>query len=535
MAVVLEKGANFAGRYRVVRCLAAGGMGAVYEVVHLGTERRCALKVMHAEVLQNSELRERFKREARAAALIDSDYVVEILDAGFDDTTQMPFLVMELLRGEPLDKRLKRLGRFEPRAALRYLHHTAIALEAAHKVAIVHRDLKPGNLFLVERDDGETRVKVLDFGIAKIMGDEMASTGLTNSSLGTPAYMAPEQFINGVITPSSDVFSLGMLAYTFLVGRTYWSQDLKGSSLVAFAKVALGGPKEAASVRAARHDVKLPAGFDAWFLKATAIRVNQRFSSAREAILSLADVLGESPPQSIAARRSRTSLMPPELSGSPPTVVQANTVNPATPTPVTAISPHTAVTASPITVIPPPQLPVSPALPFRLASHFPSIIEPQVNEIDVLFDSDEDVTLPSARQDATWIATTVTPTTFRSPKRRPIVALALVAAGLGLGIGVVFMAFSFEQELIPPSGVNTVDATTQVPTAASPPARESLEKFPPLASGAAVAPKPRIEEDAEKALDEGDAGRASPSATTTPTSFGTARPRPRRRPLYSRQ
>jgi len=192
MSTSLQEGAVFAGRYRILHCIAAGGMGAVYEVIHLETERRRALKVMLPHILQSDDLRERFKQEARVAAHIDSDYIVEVFDAGIDEATRMPFMVMELLRGEELGKRLKRLGRLAPADVVTYLQQTALALDKTHRASIVHRDLKPENLFLTERDDGPPRVKVLDFGVAKVVA-ETASAGATQS-IGTPLYMAPEQF-----------------------------------------------------------------------------------------------------------------------------------------------------------------------------------------------------------------------------------------------------------------------------------------------------------------------------------------------------
>ena len=114
MQSALQEGAIFAGRYRVVRPIAAGGMGAVYEVIHLDTGRRRALKVMLPHVLQSEELRERFKREARVAADVESEFIVDVFDAGVDEPTGMPFLVMELLRGEDLGARLRRSGRLAP-------------------------------------------------------------------------------------------------------------------------------------------------------------------------------------------------------------------------------------------------------------------------------------------------------------------------------------------------------------------------------------------------------------------------------------
>src|SRR3954462_2403006 len=110
----LDPNAVFAGRYRVVRCIATGGMGAVYEVIHLETERRRALKVMHAHILQSDDLRQRFQREAKVAAPVESDFIVDVFAAGFDEPTRMPFLVMELPRGEELGQRLKRIRRLPP-------------------------------------------------------------------------------------------------------------------------------------------------------------------------------------------------------------------------------------------------------------------------------------------------------------------------------------------------------------------------------------------------------------------------------------
>src|SRR4051812_37116554 len=159
MSANLEEGTVFASRYRVVRCLAQGGMGAVYEVVHLDTERRRALKVMHPHLFQSAEMRERFKREARVASQIESDFVVDVFDTGVDEATSTPFMVLELLRGEELGKRVKRLGRLSVDEVVSHLHQTALALDKMHRASIVHRDLKPGNLFLTEQEGAAPRIK----------------------------------------------------------------------------------------------------------------------------------------------------------------------------------------------------------------------------------------------------------------------------------------------------------------------------------------------------------------------------------------
>ncbi|WP_437730838.1 serine/threonine-protein kinase [Sorangium sp. So ce1335] len=292
-AVVLAEGTVFARRYRVVRLIAAGAMGAVHEVVHLETERHRALKVMHPHLFQSEEMRERFKREARIAAKVESEHIVDVFDAGVDEATGMPFLVMELLRGEELGERLKRVGRLPPAEAMTYLHQAALALDRTHAANIVHRDLKPANIFLSWRDDGSVRVKILDFGVAKLVAEGATAAGAT-SSLGTPIYMPPEQFLGGTrLTGAADIFALGMLAYTLLVGGSYWHPEASGAeSVLAFAMVAARGPEEPPVQRARSMGVALPPGFDAWFARATAGDPAARFRRATEAVQALGEVLG---------------------------------------------------------------------------------------------------------------------------------------------------------------------------------------------------------------------------------------------------
>jgi len=292
MSFGLQEGTIFAGRYKVLRCIASGGMGAVYEVLHLETERRRALKVMHAQMLQSPELRDRFKREARVAAKVDSEFIVDVFDAGVDDATQMPFLVMELLKGEELGKLLKRRGRFSPQEVVTYLKQMAMALDKTHKASIVHRDLKPANLFLTHLEDGQPRIKVLDFGVAKIIADSGTAAGGT-VSLGTPLYMSPEQFNpQAKLSGAADIYALGMMAYTLLVGSAYWATEAKGGNLITFALTAVHGPPEPASVRAAARGVALPPAFDGWFFKVTARDPAYRYPTATAAIAALAEALG---------------------------------------------------------------------------------------------------------------------------------------------------------------------------------------------------------------------------------------------------
>ncbi len=293
MAVAaLQEGEVFAGRYRIVRELASGGMGAVYEVVHAVTERRCALKVMLSHTVERETLRKRFMQESRLAAQIGSEYIVDVLDAGVDEVTKAPFLVMELLEGEDLGQRLLRLGPLTARETVTYLWNVALALDRTHQAGIVHRDLKASNLFLTRREDGSPFVKVLDFGVAKVL--PLGNSGEQRTqTVGTPIYMAPEQFrADGRITPATDIYALGMLAHTLLVGVHYWTKEHENcENPFAFASIAVHGPKEAPSLRAAREEVFLPLAFDDWFAKATNRWPQDRFATATAAVGALAEAL----------------------------------------------------------------------------------------------------------------------------------------------------------------------------------------------------------------------------------------------------
>jgi serine/threonine protein kinase len=245
---------------------------------------------MHAHTLERADLRERFRLEAKVAGRVESPFLVDVLDAGVSEDGA-PFLVMELLRGEDLRRRLGRVGRFAPEEALRYVEQTALALDRVHAAGIVHRDLKPGNLFLEEREHEAPRVKVLDFGVAKLL--EGAEPREGTSIAGTPVYMAPEQFRGRAVTGATDVHALGMIAFTFLVGAPYWEVEREqADDVLELALVAVHGPKEPACARAARKGVELPPAFDAWFAGATAPDPSRRFASAGVAARALAETLG---------------------------------------------------------------------------------------------------------------------------------------------------------------------------------------------------------------------------------------------------
>lgn len=311
--VALAEGSIFAGRYKIMRSIAAGGMGAVYEVLHMETARRRALKVMLPHLEQTDDFRKRFQAEARIAGQVESAYIVDVFDAGVDEATKMPFLVMELLKGEELGKRLRRVGKFGFEETIGYLWQTALALDKTHKAHIVHRDLKPDNLFLCEDDEGPSRIKVLDFGIAKLM-EEGGTQANATRAMGTPLYMAPEQFkSNSKVSPATDIYALGMMAYKMLVGASYWADEqATESNPYAFAVLVMQGPLEPPTARAIRQGIRLPDAFDEWFGQATSSKPEQRFFKATVAVKGLAQALGVNVPGTVSGDRQGMTTGPPD-------------------------------------------------------------------------------------------------------------------------------------------------------------------------------------------------------------------------------
>lgn len=219
-------GQTLGGRYAVVGVLGEGTLGAVYQAKHTGTGRNLALKVLRVGRVASRKLLSRLETEARAAGSIESEHVVKVFDAGVDEITGSSFLAMELLRGETLAALLDRAGKLPPDIACRIAIEACRGLEKAHAVGVLHRDIKPANLFLAERDGGEVRIKIVDFGLAKMLEPELGSASsraqLTATGLlvGSPHYLAPEQ-ARGLpdIDGRADVFSIGMVLYEMLAGR----------------------------------------------------------------------------------------------------------------------------------------------------------------------------------------------------------------------------------------------------------------------------------------------------------------------------
>ncbi len=205
------------GSFRITRELARGGMGRLYEAEHTRLPRKLAVKIIHDVYAKHTDALARFEREARAAALVDSDHVVEVVDVVRADDDR-PCIVCESLEGEDLQKRLDREGRVPIAEAITIARQMCRGLVAAHAAGVVHRDLKPSNVFLAARPSGTT-VKLLDFGVAKLVGaPEITRTGAV---VGTPAYMAPEQARGAAsVDGRADVYGVGAVLFRMLTGHS---------------------------------------------------------------------------------------------------------------------------------------------------------------------------------------------------------------------------------------------------------------------------------------------------------------------------
>jgi serine/threonine-protein kinase len=207
------------GAYKMLTKIGQGGMGEVWLGEHSLLGRRAAVKLLKPAIASNEDALTRFFNEARAAATISDPGIVQIFDFGSD--AGGAYIVMELLEGEPLDRRLERVGKLAIHEALRTVRQIASSLGAAHARGIIHRDLKPENIYLVRDPEvaGGERAKILDFGIAKLAGDPMALKTQTAALIGTPMFMSPEQCRGSAVDARTDIYSLGCMLFLLITGQ----------------------------------------------------------------------------------------------------------------------------------------------------------------------------------------------------------------------------------------------------------------------------------------------------------------------------
>lgn len=232
-------GKVFLGKYRVEELLGQGGMGIVARCTHLALDEQVAIKMLRPDVLTDEDATSRFMREAQAAVKLRSEYVARVSDVGTFENG-VPYMVMEYLDGQDLGVLLEAQHHVNVQWAIDLVLQAAEALAEAHSIGIVHRDVKPTNLFVTWRPDGTSLIKVLDFGISKSpMGTDMQLTQ-TQSLLGTPAYMSPEQMRSArLVDARTDIWSLGTVMYELIEGRRPFEAESFSEMCV---KVAVDAP-----------------------------------------------------------------------------------------------------------------------------------------------------------------------------------------------------------------------------------------------------------------------------------------------------
>ncbi|HEX7506511.1 MAG TPA: protein kinase [Polyangia bacterium] len=263
------------GSFRVISLLGEGGMGRVYLAEHVLIGRRAAIKVLAAEIADNEDFVSRFFTEARAVNDIRHPNIVEVTD--FGTFGKLPYIVMELLDGETLEARLARVRMLDATSSARVVAQVAAAVGAGHDHGMVHRDLKPANIFLRNHPDYPDFVKVLDFGIAKLVTSDRNVQHHTEMGalIGTPAYMSPEQCLGDThLDHRSDIYSLGVVLYQMVTGRLPFTAETAGRLIMSHVQETPPPPQTI--------NPSISAATSASILRAMAKRPDQRFASMRE-------------------------------------------------------------------------------------------------------------------------------------------------------------------------------------------------------------------------------------------------------------
>ncbi len=224
MAKLPSAGELFAGRYRIERKLAAGGMGTVLKAIDTKTDQGVALKLLHPELADDPEMHRRFRREGSVLKALEHPAVVRVLDVGRDERGRS-YTVMELLEGETLYARIERENALSFEALKPIIASLCAGIAAAHEHGVLHGDLKPANVFLPDQD--QVSAKLVDFGTSKVHGLERLTR--TGEIIGTPVYMAPELLTgDGTIDEGIDIYALGILMYESLAGETPFTERNPG-------------------------------------------------------------------------------------------------------------------------------------------------------------------------------------------------------------------------------------------------------------------------------------------------------------------
>jgi len=288
------------GRFRVVACIGQGGMGAVYEAEHIALGKRVAVKVLRADLGSNAELVHRFRREAMVVSRLTDPHTVTVFDYGVADG--LAYIVMEYLRGQDLAQVITDAGRLPPARAIAIAQQVCSSLTEAHEVGLVHRDLKPENLFIARAASGEDHVKVLDFGLAKLVGgvlerdDPAAFSTQPGRLVGTPYFIAPEQVRGLTVDARADLYALGALLYRMLTGE----YPHRGRTPVEVMESHLSGVFRPLCEVAASFGIALPEGCEALVHRLLSADPARRPASTREVSRALSEI----------SRRAQTQVPP---------------------------------------------------------------------------------------------------------------------------------------------------------------------------------------------------------------------------------
>lgn len=312
------------GRYRVVAHVGEGGMGQVYLAEHVRMKRKSAIKIMRPALVGDAEALQRFTREAENASKISHPNVASIFDFGETDDG-LVYLAMEFVDGEALSATLKREVALHPLVAADIIGQASDALQAAHDLGILHRDFKPDNLMLTKRADGTFLVKLVDFGIARMMEKGAQQVTRTGFAVGTPEYMSPEQLSGDVLDSRSDQYSLALVAFISLTGHDAFTNSSSKESLIARLT---SRPRRLDEVRG---DLDWPNSLQDVFDRALAPDPVDRYESVSEFGMTLGDAVMEMTPSQTAEiyRHALGNRMQSVASRTPSDIISARTLSPS--------------------------------------------------------------------------------------------------------------------------------------------------------------------------------------------------------------
>jgi serine/threonine-protein kinase len=506
-------GSVLADRYRIERRLGEGGMGVVYLARHVILEKIVALKILHHEYARRRELVDRFLHEAKAASRIRHEHVIDITDFG-ETPDKNVFFAMEFLDGHELADELERGGPGIPWPRTKsIILQICSALQAAHEAGVIHRDLKPENVYLINRYGNPDFIKVLDFGVAKLVDGEADGRRLTKTGMvfGTPEYMSPEQAKGEKPDPRVDVYACGCILYEMVTGDVPFRAD---SFMGVLTKHLLDQPPRLAE-RTTRED--LPSGLQSVLDQALSKDRDQRFGTMNElavAIDTLDEVAGVSyraPGPEKERARSRGGLgsrgSASRIPSPPPPELAATVPPPATPAATTMVS------------TPPPPVMAAPAAPPKRRPTTPP-------------PSDLDATVPTPLDEP-----------FHLPRRRVSPAtIAAAAAALVVGFGAVAIMSSGSKPAAPPeaskpsepikaapppvAAAPPPEPTKPEPAAATPPTPPAEPPKPEPAAATAAVPEPPKPEPATVTAPAPEPAKPEPAAATTAAAPEPVKPTP---------